>query len=522
MLAPDQSLQDDRYQIVRFIAGGGQGAVYEARDLRLNIRVALKEALANNPRLRRAFEEEAQRLAQLDHPVIPNVIDHFTEGNGQYTVMQYIDGPDLEESLRQQGAPFSVEQVQEWADDLLDALMHMHEHGIIHRDIKPANLKLKRDEKITLLDFGLAKGGLTEEYDMKRRRSLYGFTLGYAPVEQMKAQPTNERSDLYGLGATLYTLLTNEVPANALWRKEAVDGGHPDLLRPANALNPQVPAAVADVLTRAMALDPNQRLANAAQMRQMLKQAFSSRSRGQIKKQPPHFVKPTEPDLRYHPPLRAAQNSLKPTESELTYDPSLERGTPNHPPQSSFKRTEPDLGYHSPSRASTAQSSLKPTEPELSYQKFSPYTDPAASNPPLPTTSSWAPALLMGGLLMAIMVVLVVVGLMVSRANNNDQSVTFMLECANGHTASVFPGQAITLSANEVVLIASNRPLTRWETSNGELLPLGGEQEFSYRPPSNAQLVTIGFTFAGNDGANESTITLPIEVVPNQEGFCYP
>lgn len=261
---PNDTLQNGRYHIMRRIGQGGMGAVYEAYDTRLKIRVALKEALFTDTALLRAFEREAQRLARLRHSALPNLIDHFMEGQGQYLVMEYIEGQDLNEALKRRGQPFPVAQVMAWADQLLDALTYLHSRQppVIHRDIKPANVKVTPEGQIILLDFGLAKGGLSQ---LAPSESLHGATFNYAPLEQLRGQSTDSRSDLYALGATLYHLLTGQAPENAFQRY--AERPNSDPLRPANQLNAQIPAHVADVLTRAMALDAAQRPANAVQMR---------------------------------------------------------------------------------------------------------------------------------------------------------------------------------------------------------------------------------------------------------------
>src|SRR3989442_12030666 len=117
MLTADTILQQ-RYRIVRQLGQGGMGAVYEAVDERLDTIVALKETLFTDEKLRKQFEREARLLARLHHPALPRVSDHFTEGEGQFLVMQYIAGEDLAEMLQAHKAPFPPEKVLRWADHL--------------------------------------------------------------------------------------------------------------------------------------------------------------------------------------------------------------------------------------------------------------------------------------------------------------------------------------------------------------------------------------------------------------------
>jgi serine/threonine protein kinase len=272
-LTPGHLLQN-RYRIVTLIAQGGMGAVYQATDQRLGNTVALKQTLVSDPQLLAAFEREARLLANLHHPVLPVVSDHFTEGNEQFLVMQYIPGDDLGALLSRQGA-FVPEQALEWGDSLLDALDYLHtqQPPIIHRDIKPQNLKLMPRGNIVLLDFGLAKGALEPGSQPSVDPSIAGYTPQYAPLEQIQGAGTDARSDLYSLAATLYHLLTGSAPPNTLARAAAMVSNQPDPLQPANEINPHMSPAVAAVLHQAMAQNPAQRFLSAAAMRTALRDA---------------------------------------------------------------------------------------------------------------------------------------------------------------------------------------------------------------------------------------------------------
>ncbi len=231
MLTPDTVLQG-RYRIVRQLGQGGMGAVYEAIDQRLDTTVALKETLFADERLRKQFEREARLLARLHHPALPRVSDHFSEGDGQFLVMQFIPGDDLSEMMTRKRGPFPADQVLTWADQLLDALDYLHTQDpqIVHRDIKPQNLKLTSRGQIILLDFGLAKGQAGEISRVTTAASIFGYTPNYAPLEQIQGLGTDSRSDLYSLGATLYHLMTGVKPPDALTRAAALVNGQPDPL----------------------------------------------------------------------------------------------------------------------------------------------------------------------------------------------------------------------------------------------------------------------------------------------------
>lgn len=256
------------------------GEVYLAVDQRLGSAVALKRTFfAGDEMLGNAFEREARTLARMRHPVLPKVSDHFGEGDEQYLVMEHISGDDLSKRLESAGKPFPVSWVLFWADQLLDALsyLHTHEPPIIHRDIKPQNLKLTDENHIILLDFGLSKTstGHTNISQSGSAGSVVGYTPHYAPMEQIRGIGTSPRSDLYSLSATLYQLLTNVVPVDALSRADTMLNGLPDPITPPHELNLEVPSVVSEVLLRGMEVSQEKRYANAREMQRVLRKAFN-------------------------------------------------------------------------------------------------------------------------------------------------------------------------------------------------------------------------------------------------------
>src|SRR6185436_17872287 len=276
MLSPNTILQN-RYRIIHELGHGGMGAIYQAMDENLSCVVAVKETFATSEEHRRAFKREAELLANLNHPTLPKVMDHFTHDEGQFLVMQFVPGHDLAELLQLREQPFSVARVLDWADQLLDALTELHSSDppIIHRDIKPSNLKVTPKGRILLLDFGLAKGvaGQMAHTEVNAHSSsIYGYTAHYAPLEQIRRAGTDHRSDLYSLGATMWTLLTGKVPPDALSRIAEKEDGNPDPLRAAGELNPKVPPSLSAVINRAMALNRAHRHASAAELRNELAQ----------------------------------------------------------------------------------------------------------------------------------------------------------------------------------------------------------------------------------------------------------
>ncbi len=274
MLNPDTLLQN-RYLIIRLLAEGGMGAVYEAKDQRLGNTVALKETFFADDEMRRAFHREAALLATLRHPALPKVIDHFNEESDQFLVMEFIRGDDLSRVMKLAAGPVPQRDALAWADQLLGALEYLHaqQPPVIHRDIKPQNIKLNERGEVILLDFGLAKeASVTGAIN----RSVRGYTLVYAPLEQIQGTGTDPRSDLYSVAATVYHLLTGFAPADAVSRATAFIQEGPDPLRPAHEVNPGISPAVSTVLAEALSQDRNRRPASAAVMRAQLRQAAAA------------------------------------------------------------------------------------------------------------------------------------------------------------------------------------------------------------------------------------------------------
>ncbi len=247
----------ERYRIEKELGRGGFGAVYKAWDSNLSRRCAVKENLDASDDAQRQFLREATVLANLSHPNLPRVTDHFSiPGQGQYLVMDFVDGEDLASLLRREGS-VSAARAVDWIGQVADALDYLHtrQPSVLHRDIKPANIRLTPEGKVMLVDFGLVK-----MYDplLKTTLGARAVTPGYAPPEQYGMGRTDARSDIYALGATLYKLLTGQEPMESVQRAA---GGQ---MASASALNPAVPAAISQAIERAMALEPSRRFQSVA------------------------------------------------------------------------------------------------------------------------------------------------------------------------------------------------------------------------------------------------------------------
>ena len=304
------------------------GTVFEAVDRRLNSIVAIKQTHLTTEDARRAFEREASLLANLRHRSLPGVIDHFSENESQYLVMQYIPGDDLAQLLETRKAPFGLPAVLAWGDEILRTLEYLHGHNppILHRDIKPSNLKLTTEGELFLLDFGLAKGAAGQMPTLLTSRSIKGYTPVYSPLEQIHGGGTDPRSDLYTVGATLYHLMTGVAPVDAPARFLAIDDEQPDPLPPVDQVDSSIPHLIAAALSSAMAMNRRHRPDSATAMRRMLAEgsgqsepAATEKLKVGVKLEMPRTVAatpapstPVQPTITAAPPdvLRQTMNSL--------------------------------------------------------------------------------------------------------------------------------------------------------------------------------------------------------------------
>ena len=242
---------NNRYRIVRLLGQGGFGAVYRAWDLQMSAPCAVKENLETTPAAQRQFEREAKLLFSLRHSHLPKVYDQFTiPGKGQYLVMDYIDGENLQDMINQQGGGLSQEKVMNWFRQVCDALTYLHtrQPPVIHRDIKPANIKVTPEGEAVLVDFGIAKQYTAGEITTAGAKAV---TPGYSPPEQYGEGETDAQSDVYALGATMYTLLTGVQPPAAM----DIVSGTADSPNPAHELNPTINPQVSKAIQGAMQIN---------------------------------------------------------------------------------------------------------------------------------------------------------------------------------------------------------------------------------------------------------------------------
>jgi eukaryotic-like serine/threonine-protein kinase len=281
----------NRYRIVKLLGQGGFGTMYRAWDTTLGRPCALKENLDAAPEIQQQFLLEAKILANLSHPNLPRVSDYFIEGQGQYLVMDYIEGRDLQEMLEGRGAPLPEEQVLLWVRQICDALTYLHTQKppIIHRDIKPANIRITPANTAMLVDFGIAK---VHDPGTKTALGAQAVTPGYSPYEQYGKGATDARTDVYALGATLYTLLTGTEPPESVQRvASALTPGRDPLVLPRQR-NPAITVRTSAAIIGAMQMDPARRLQSVADFKAALGPA---RTPGRLAASSPPPSSPAQP-----------------------------------------------------------------------------------------------------------------------------------------------------------------------------------------------------------------------------------
>lgn len=306
MLAINEVLQKGRYLITNHFAEDMIGTGYEAFDNVLETNVLLKQMPVNLKITNYGVSEEALQsesaakiLAEIKHPSLLRVRDCFSEVNNQFLVFEAVNGNSLSELLAGNKKPFSLSEVANWADQLLDALHYLHSHGapIIHRDLKPQNIKLTAGGKIKLFALGIAKNTDAKLHPTITNKIFDHAALHFSPLEQIWGgldrasqnviansydeksekilnQPPDARTDVYALGATLYNLLTARLPIDALERSIDILEGKSDPLPLPCLINPNVPPEISDVLMKALEIKRENRFDSALTMRQTLRAAL--------------------------------------------------------------------------------------------------------------------------------------------------------------------------------------------------------------------------------------------------------
>ncbi|HEY4390648.1 MAG TPA: Stk1 family PASTA domain-containing Ser/Thr kinase, partial [Paenibacillus sp.] len=252
-------------QIIERIGGGGMALVYRAQDILLNRNVAIKvlrQQFVNDEEFIRRFRREAQSAASLSHPNIVSVYDVGQEGDVHYIVMEYIEGRNLNEIIKER-APLQVDEAVRIASQIADALDHAHTNHIIHRDIKPHNILIGRNGWVKVTDFGIARA--VSSTTITQTGSVVGSVHYFSP-EHAKGVATGEKSDLYSLGIVLYQMLTGRLPFLGESPISVALKHLQEHFDEPRSVNPMVPQSVENIILKSMRKNPGERYESAKEM----------------------------------------------------------------------------------------------------------------------------------------------------------------------------------------------------------------------------------------------------------------
>ena len=254
------------YRIINQVGRGGMATVYKAYQPSVDRYVAIKvlpSQLAESKEFATRFQQEARIIARLEHPHILPVFDYGESDGVSYFVMRYMDAGTLKEKMIE-GRPLPLHDIDRLFTQLAEALSYAHSRGIIHRDLKPANVLIDSHGNVFLTDFGIAKLLESASPRLTQTDAIMG-TPAYISPEQAQGHPVDQRSDIYSLGIILYEMVTGSVPFTAETPLAVLFKHISDPLPPPSLVKPDIPPVIEQVLLKALAKEPRDRFATAAE-----------------------------------------------------------------------------------------------------------------------------------------------------------------------------------------------------------------------------------------------------------------
>src|SRR5690349_12712890 len=307
------------YRIINQVGRGGMATVYKAYQPSVDRYVAIKvlpSQLAESREFATRFQQEARIIAKLEHPHILPVFDYGESDGVSYFVMRYMEAGTLKERMIE-GRPLPMQEIDRLFTQLAEALSYAHSHGVVHRDLKPANVLIDSQGNIFLTDFGIAKLLESASPRLTQTDAIMG-TPAYISPEQAQGHPVDQRSDIYSLGIILYEMVTGSVPFTAETPLAVLFKHISDPLPPPSLVKSDIPPVIEQVILKALAKDPRDRFATAAEFVAAWGRALQARETVQhapesVTVPPPPTTTSAQPSSRPAPQTRPTTRVGLPT-----------------------------------------------------------------------------------------------------------------------------------------------------------------------------------------------------------------
>lgn len=262
---------DKRYQLEERLGSGGMAIVYRAHDLSLERTVAIKllrKDFSNNPQFRQQFKQEAKAAANLSHPNIVTVHDFGLDSNQLFIIMEYVPGNDLKHILREQGR-MSIQEALNLMIQACAGIGYAHRAGLVHCDIKPQNMLVTPDQRLKVVDFGIARAlaGISPD---EKSEIVWG-SPHYISPEQASGSAPSTASDVYSLGIVFYEMLTGQLPFNGETPEQLAELQQVALPPSPRKINPLIPTSLEQIVLKVLSKEPAARYRTADQLGSVLK-----------------------------------------------------------------------------------------------------------------------------------------------------------------------------------------------------------------------------------------------------------
>jgi eukaryotic-like serine/threonine-protein kinase len=279
---PETFVLNDRYHIEERLGSGGMAVVYRAQDIRLERTVAIKILRKNystDSAFRERFRQEAKAAASLSHPNIVTIHDFGFDEDRLFIVMEHVPGRDLKTILQNAGH-LDIPAALNLMIQACAGIGYAHRSGLIHCDVKPQNMLVTQDQKLKVVDFGIARA-ITSIQPDEKHAVVWGSPLYFSP-EQASGLPPSTASDVYSLGVILFEMLAGQVPFNGTSAEE-LSRSHREALPPTpRRLNPEIPKSLEQILLRALEKQPAARFSNADELGLALATVYQASAYGDI------------------------------------------------------------------------------------------------------------------------------------------------------------------------------------------------------------------------------------------------